>query len=510
MRILNWHGWLLEGSGSNVYTARVTQAWRADGHDILLLCQEPHPERFGFIDAWGTVGGDGVSELRSTGAAPAAGRAVLLRPDIGSLLPVFVLDEYEGFTVARFVDLSDDQLDVYVERNARALEAAAGRHRPDAVVVGHAVAGPAVARRVLGSGSYVAKLHGSDVEYAVRLQPRYADLAREGLEGARTVVGASDDVLRRALEFVPAVAGRTRVVAPGVEVERFRPRERRAALQETAVALEADPETSRGRPDDLDAEVSAAVDARDAGLLTELAGRYDQTVPDQAAARRLRDLAPTTEPLVGYVGKFIPQKGVHLLLEALPRMRTEPGALLVGFGLHREWLAAVVQAMDRGDGAALRWLQATLAGDGEPPDDVPPAPGAAARVTFTGRLDHRYAPGAIAAMDVLVVPSILDEAFGMVAAEGAAAGVLPLVARHSGLAAIAEALEGAAGRPGLFSFEQGPGAGARIAAGVDGLLALDPHERAELRSAVTAFVASNWTWDRTAEDLLEAAAGARA
>ena len=43
--------------------------------------------------------------------------------------------------------------------------------------------------------------------------------------------------------------------------------------------------------------------------------------------------------------------------------------------------------------------------------------------------------------DVVVVPSIFPEAFGMVAAEAAAAGCPPLVARHSGLAEVAKALE---------------------------------------------------------------------
>jgi len=68
------------------------------------------------------------------------------------------------------------------------------------------------------------------------------------------------------------------------------------------------------------------------------------------------------------------------------------------------------------------------------------------RVTFTGRLDHRFAPAAVSSLDVLVVPSILLEAFGLVAVEGAAAGALPLVARHSGLAEIASALEAEVGR----------------------------------------------------------------
>ena len=108
-------------------------------------------------------------------------------------------------------------------------------------------------------------------------------------------------------------------------------------------------------------------------------------------------------------------------------------------------------------------------------------------------------------MDVLVVPSILEEAFGMVAAEGAAAGALPLVARHSGLSEVAAALEGDVGRQGLFSFEPGPGAMSRLAAGVDRLLSLPAAERDELRLAVSAFVAKAWSWERTVSQLLDVA-----
>jgi glycosyltransferase involved in cell wall biosynthesis len=105
-------------------------------------------------------------------------------------------------------------------------------------------------------------------------------------------------------------------------------------------------------------------------------------------------------------------------------------------------------------------------------------------------------------MDVLVVPSILDEAFGMVAAEGAGAGALPLVARHSGLAEVASALEREVGRPGAFSFEPGPGSVGRMAEGIRALLSFPPQERNELRRAVSAFVAREWSWDRTTNRLL--------
>ena len=63
------------------------------------------------------------------------------------------------------------------------------------------------------------------------------------------------------------------------------------------------------------------------------------------------------------------------------------------------------------------------------------------RTLFTGPLEHRHLVHLLALADATVVPSIFPEAFGMVAAEAAAAGSPPLVARHSGLAEIADGLE---------------------------------------------------------------------
>ena len=111
MRVLLWHGWLLEGSGSNVYTARSAQTLRRLGHDVLLLCQEVRPELVPYVDAYGTVDADGVQLDASGPGESAQGRVTLLRPEIGPILPVFVWDEYEGFHVRRFVDLDDADLE---------------------------------------------------------------------------------------------------------------------------------------------------------------------------------------------------------------------------------------------------------------------------------------------------------------------------------------------------------------------------------------------------------------
>src|SRR5918992_1735626 len=206
-----WHGWLLEGSGSNVHTARLTERFRAVGHDVLLLCQERHPERFDFLDAAGSVGASGVGELRELAARPAPGRAVLLQPRIGELLPVFVYDHYEGFEVKRFLDLGEDELEAYLSRNVEAVREAARWHGSEASLFGHVVPGAVIARRALGPGRYAVKVHGSDLEYAVRPQERYRRLAQEGLTGAVAVTGPSRDSLDRAVSFVPAVGDRVQV-----------------------------------------------------------------------------------------------------------------------------------------------------------------------------------------------------------------------------------------------------------------------------------------------------------
>jgi glycosyltransferase involved in cell wall biosynthesis len=368
------------------------------------------------------------------------------------------------------------------------------------VIAGHAVPGAAIARRALGPRSYLVKIHGSDIEYAMRPQRRYVDLAREGLVDALAVAGSSRDVLDRCVDLVPGIDPIARVVHPGVDADRFHPRERRETLLDVAGRLDTDPDAVRGRPASLDDRVRAAAAARDLDALDALASTYDQTVPDRGAADVLRSLASRDRPLVGYLGKLIRQKGAASLLAALARSSARPDALVIGFGLERERLTALALALRDGDAETAAWVLASMDARIEP-RDLPRLP-LGSDVAFVGRLDHRYAPGALAALDVLVVPSVLDEAFGMVAAEGASAGALPLVARHSGLAEVAAALETHAGRPGLFSFEPDPEASGAIAEGIDRMLAIAPADRRELGGALAAFVRDEWSWRRTADALL--------
>jgi glycosyltransferase involved in cell wall biosynthesis len=125
------------------------------------------------------------------------------------------------------------------------------------------------------------------------------------------------------------------------------------------------------------------------------------------------------------------------------------------------------------------------------------------RALFTGPLEHRHLVHLLALADATVVPSIFPEAFGMVAAEAAAAGSPPLVARHSGLAEIAEGLE--AEYPPhlrrLASFATGDSA--ELATKLRDLLALAPADRDAVREAARRATLARWSWAGVARRLLE-------
>jgi glycosyltransferase involved in cell wall biosynthesis len=124
------------------------------------------------------------------------------------------------------------------------------------------------------------------------------------------------------------------------------------------------------------------------------------------------------------------------------------------------------------------------------------------RTLFTGPLEHRHLSRLLPLADAVVVPSIFPEAFGMVAAEAAAAGAPPLVARHSGLAEIAEGLEAEYTpdlRP-LASFRTGDADDLREK--LRALLALSPEDRAALAEAARRAATERWSWSSVAERLL--------
>jgi hypothetical protein len=167
VRILIFHGYLLGGTGSNVYNSRLAAALVRAGHEVHLLSQEREPFEQEWVDAaahWDS----GALELE-TRREPV--RATVYRPDLGGLLPVYVADRYDGIEAKPFPELSEAELDGYLDRNVAAVREVAERARPDLALANHLVMGPAILARALGDVPYAVKVHGSALEYTVKPNP---------------------------------------------------------------------------------------------------------------------------------------------------------------------------------------------------------------------------------------------------------------------------------------------------------------------------------------------------
>src|SRR5918999_4967078 len=114
MKVLIFHGYLLHGTGSNVYNASLARALARLGHEVHLLCQESDAGSLEWVDA---VGRWSRGELRVEGEAPEGGSVTAYLPDIGGLLPVYVADRYEGFAVKTYAQLEDPELERYLDAN---------------------------------------------------------------------------------------------------------------------------------------------------------------------------------------------------------------------------------------------------------------------------------------------------------------------------------------------------------------------------------------------------------
>jgi len=438
MRVLLFHGYMLRGTGSNIYNVNLARALARLGHEVHLLCQDREVEI------------EGVE---------------IHNPDIHGLLPVYVKDPYEGFEVKAFPELTEAELDRYIDANVAAVrEVAAQVGGFDAALGNHLVMGPAILARA-EAGPFAAKIHGSALEYTVKPHPRFLPYAEEGMRAASGVLvgsGHTAESLWAALPGVPELRGKTRLGPPGVDIEEFRPS-----------------------------------GAREPGL-------------------------------VAFVGKLIVSKGVDLLIAAWPLVRAaHPGARLriVGYGEYEGGLRRLLAALDRGDlgeARAVARLGWGLEGGEERPLPIlsefladPPAGyleaarGSAGSVELLGRLEHDEVAALLPRAEAMVMPSTFPEAFGMVAVEAAACGTLPVSAGHSGMLEVSRQLAGAlpAAVAPLASFPVEAGAVAAIAARLQAWLEMPEAQREQAREALVATVERLWSWEGVARGVLAAAAG---
>jgi glycosyltransferase involved in cell wall biosynthesis len=539
VRLVIFHGYLLRGTGSNVYNAELAEALVRLGHEVHLLSQEGRPEQLGFVDSIGRWR-NGKLEVHQVRNPAYTGRCTVYRPDIGGLLPVYVYDDYEGFQVRTFDRLTDEELARYLDANVAAVREVATLADVDAGFANHVLMGPVILARALGEKPYAVKIHGSALEYTLKPHyQRFAPYASEGLVPARAVLVGSRHTAESLWAAMPleGLRERTFLGPPGVDVHSFVPRDKPEATHEIDALirwLDSAERTGFG-PAAAEAIDILCDPRRDAPptpeQLAEVRAGYDTAGIDVAAPDALATVDPVAQRVVCFVGKLIVSKGIDLLLAAWPLvLMKEPKARLVvvGFGTYREGVEVLLRGLERADERLLMHVcRYGRALEGGPRDQLTylrtfleslrgrheryfaAAKKMRETIVFTGRLEHGELARLLPAAEEVIVPSMFPEAFGMVAAEAAAVGALPICAAHSGLAEVTSILgEKLPARVReLLTFERGMRAVDDLGLAMNEWLELDDRTRHSARATLVKAATDEFGWEAVAETVMAASQG---
>jgi len=435
------HGYLLHGTGSNIYVASIAKAWGRLGHAVTVVCQDRDAAELPFVNEY--IGsGEPIPK-----AAPSPGVVRVVVPDINGLLPVYVLDKYDGYRVKTIPEISENEIRSHVKMTAASLSEVCSQGA-DAVLANHALFGPLIARDALvGAGiPYSVKIHGSAMAYVLAPHPEFMRYALEGLSSAEHLYVGTQYVKNRVLDMFGPTMGtslldeRIRVVSPGLDPEMFELADSFVDTEERFLM-----EVARMKKQNVNGRGRVTVplpEGRDDAAYHETLVRVGETYDQRTVDADLPDRWPALEegdPIILYFGKFLAGKGVGELAALIPEVLSiVPNArfIFVGFGAYREHLEGLLQALRTGSIDLA--LACAHAGDFAREVDIKSTfrkltPNEADRATVTGMLDHEALSKLLPLASVTVVPSKVAEAFGMVAVESMASGVLPICKYHSGL-----------------------------------------------------------------------------
>lgn len=497
------HGYLLEGSGSNLWTRAIIESLCRQGENVHLMAQENHPERYDFISETRRYLPGGDVEVTHSSAPATPGCCVMHKPELGDLLPVYVWDSYEEFPrVVPMVDLATSELEVYMDRNVRALMRVVEENGITAIHANHSVLMSVVAQRVSERTGvpFAIMPHGSALEFAVKRDARFHRWAVEAFSAASVIFVHGEEMRNRVRDTLPSVPGLEEKFSDlhlGVDTRQFEPvpREGRPAnIERLNDAL-------RGLPRGRTPEMTTAMLSRlrhgmnEEELLTafEPARAFDGKRPDAAVEAKLAAIDWVNDPVVLFVGRLISTKGIHGVIVALPlllRERPDLRLVIVGHGPLREPLEALVWALSQGDMDMVRLivdrgraLEGAPEGEGDSAelsdaaafldrleargllDDYAAAAGEFVRpgsVVFTGYLTHRELHHLFPCCDAAVFPSVVKEAGPLVFLEALASGTFPLGTYFGGMQASIDSIADAIPPSAVESMKLSPEPGQTV------------------------------------------------
>jgi glycosyltransferase involved in cell wall biosynthesis len=484
LRICMIHGYLLTGTGSNIFVNNLVRNFCRLGHEVFLFCQERHAEEIDFVSRHAVFErGNRTYRTLFSRETPYAGRCTLFNPDIKGLLPVYVYDEYEGFKVKTFPKMKVGEIEDYISQNVEAVETVYLESKFDLIQANHVIMAPYIARlmRKMYDVPYYVTLHGSALNFSVRNDMRLRPYATKALLGAARIFAVSIHNRLEAVTFfkriAPKIEPKFSVIPAGVDIDLFRilTNSRQESIGELKRIMEGrlellpngkSPEQKRDFFQAL--EETSSVEEVDA-LVARYNAAYAQGHPDRDILVTLDAIDWNGSWVLLFVGKYLWTKGIQMVISALPIVLDavpDLHLLLVGFGSYREELEALVYALASGRRELFRYLIEKSLSQMQPGDapcverpfrfldalarrkevksyfDSAERNDIAGHVHFLGALSHAELGRLLPCADGFVAASVCPEAFGMVSIEALASGVLPIISNQTGFKEIVDLVSG--------------------------------------------------------------------
>jgi len=465
------HGYLLEGSGSNLWTRSIIQSMCKNGETVHLLCQENHPELYDFICEGILYESNGNRKTILKRDAVYPGKCILHKPKLGDTLPVYVSDKYEEFSDPRpMINLNDAEIEKYLQINIEVLTQIVDENQVKVIHANHAVLMSVVAKQVAQNRGipFAIMPHGSAIEYAVKKDKRFFNYAEQAFKKAQRIYVIGNEIRNRIkglFKATPDMESKMLELNLGADTSLFTPvkeKNRKDKISELYGVLK---DVRRGKTN-LQSQImlnrlEADISKQELISIINDSASYNAKLTDDNAEEKLHMVNWDKEKIILFVGRLIANKGLHSVITALPEiLAAEPNTrlIVVGHGPQREPLEALIWALQNGhrdlvlnivkwgrelEGSGEKSLEETqfyfdhLKESNEFDDYFKKGQKYINKdaVLFTGYLTHRELCCLFPACDVAIFPSVVAEAGPLVFLEAMASGCFPIGTYFAGMAA---------------------------------------------------------------------------
>ncbi|MCJ7471961.1 MAG: glycosyltransferase family 4 protein [Actinobacteria bacterium] len=478
MKICIIHGYKLDGTGSNIYVRNIANELVSRGHDLSIMCQDRNADVIDFVDELFFLDRNNESLLlkakKKTGFK---GSCRVFIPDLNGKLLVYVYDRYDDFPeVLTFQEAEKEKILDYTDRNIKALMTIIKAFPPDIIHTNHAIMQPYIARRALLDKKIpcIATVHGSALNFSVRKSEFLHSFASEGLGNSKIVICVSEYNARELVQYFISkgdkLEKKIKVLPVGIDINKFNiygfkddSDKKNNILKLMGLLREKIKLKDKGLDTGSKKALNAYLDSisgivPDESLITEYFNAhyssYDAYSPDKDIKDVLSSIDFIKKDIILFTGKYLWTKGCQTLITALPyifKRSADTEVIFIGFGQSRAVFESLVYCLSKGYKDLFLFLaQRHFKIDPGSKADTPEITKKFLerlekqdilndfflmakeldfynKVHFTGIMSHDELRYMMPLADVFVAPSIFTEAFGTVAAEALACGVLPVI-----------------------------------------------------------------------------------